>query len=400
MSHASALPATLRIMLALAALFSVEGAALAQPAACQRYRAELASLERGGGRVITPAAERQRAEITRLTAYYRSIGCGERGPLGGLFGGSPPAECPSISQRIRQMEGAYASLLAQGDDAGQADARRRQLMAAVQQTCNVQDAFAGPRGFFESLFGGPRTRPPMSEPQQLPPLPEGEEQLALGGRRLVCVRTCDGFFFPLAVGGRDTADEMCQALCPGAETTAFAAPGSDDALRRAISLRGKPYAALPNAFRYLKNFDGACSCKKEGESWAQLLSRAEGMIEQKRGDIIVTAQKSDEMSRPKAAPSPAGKPPAPEKKPEAAKPAEAPKPANDAAESKEAAEQGAAAPTASKESSGIGPQSIEDSKVVGKTEGPKENLTAKDGTKRTIRVIAPNIIPVPGRTNP
>ncbi len=69
--------------------------------------------------------------------------------------------------------------------------------------------------------------------------------------------------------------------------------------------------------------------------------------------------------------------------------------AKEAAESEEAAEAGASAPTASKESAGIGPQSIETNRVVGAQEGPKQTLTTGDGSKRPVRIIAPNLIPVP-----
>jgi hypothetical protein len=162
-------------------------------------------------------------------------------------------------------------------------------------------------------------------------------------------------------------------------------PGSDDALNRAVSLRGKPYVSLTNAFRFQTAFDDSCSCKREGQSWAQILRQAESMLDQRRGDVIVTAEKAEELSRPKIvqaqAPSPAKR--------------AADRKASDAAETQEAAEQGAAAPTASGESSGIGPKSIETSPVVGTTEGPKSEVPAGNGGKRTIRAIAPNIIPIP-----
>jgi hypothetical protein len=119
------------------------------------------------------------------------------------------------------------------------------------------------------------------------------------------VRSCDGYAFPLsnAPNGRESADEMCQALCPGTETAAYAMPGGDDALNQAISIRtNRPYVQSPNAFKFQKSFDPACSCKKQGESWAQLLRQAESMLDQRRGDIIVTEQKAEELSRPKAAP--------------------------------------------------------------------------------------------------
>jgi hypothetical protein len=306
----------LRSVLAFAALLVAGEAALAQSATCQRYRAELASLDRGGGRQA--AADRQRVEIARLSGYYRSIGC-ERGPFA-MFGGSAPPECGSIAQRIQQLEANYAAIANQPGDAGGTEVRRRELQAAIDQTCAVGQPEAGPRGFFESLFGAPRGRV-QEDPGALPPdiaeQPEGERPL--GGGRLVCVRSCDGFFFPLstAPGGRQSADEMCLALCPGAEATAFSMSGSDDALSRAVSLHGKPYTSLPNAFRYQKAFDESCSCKKEGQNWAQILRQAEGMLDQKRGDILVTAQKSEELSRPKAAqPPPRARRPPPTGKPQ------------------------------------------------------------------------------------
>ena len=68
-------------------------------------------------------------------------------------------------------------------------------------------------------------------------------------------------------------------------------------------------------------------------------------------------------------------------------------------ESKEAAEIAAAAPTASKESAGIGPQSIETNTVVGKGEGSTREVASGNGQKKTVRVIAPDVIPVPNVQN-
>lgn len=401
-----------------AALAGIGVPAIAQSPACQQYRAELAALDRGGGRQAAAAADRQRAEIGRLRSYYRSIGC-ERGPLS-IFAGPPPEECGSIGQRIGQLEASYGNLAAQVDVG--TESRRRQLMAAIDQTCNAPQQTDAPRGFLESLFGPPASRPvpPQNVPGQaaLPPGayppgvvppgtplgPDGQPlttnpddpnaPVALGGRRLACVRTCDGFFFPLAnnPGGRENADDMCQALCPGTETQAFAMPGSDDAISRAISLRGKPYATMPTAFKFQKSFDESCTCKKDGESWAILLRRAESMLDQRRGDVMVTAQKAEELSRPKLAQA---------QLPNAKKP-EPPKPDAKAqeAEDKAAAELGASAPTASQESSGIGPKSIEAGRVIPKSEGARRETVAPDGTKRNVRVIAPTVIPVPDAKKP
>lgn len=360
----------LRSLVAVAALLGAGSSALAQTAECQRFRAELAALNSGAVGAPTAQMQAQRAEINRLVVYYRNIGC-ERGPLA-FLAGPAPAECPAIAQQIRQLEASYARLAAQPADPADVDLRRRQLQAAIQQTCTGEQ----PRGFFETLFGGPRPQQQIAPDGQ----PIMTDEQALGGSRLICVRTCDGSFFPLSVapGGRQSADEMCQALCPGTETVAFASPGGDDGLNRAIAVSSaRPYTSLANAFKFRRTFDANCSCKRPNETWAAVLRRAEGMLEQRKGDVIVTAAKSEELSRPRVV--------------------QARRAADRKAteETQAAAEAAAAAPTASRESSGIGPQSIETSRVIGQTEGPKQEIVASDGTKKTVRVIAPNLIPVP-----
>jgi hypothetical protein len=176
---------------------------------------------------------------------------------------------------------------------------------------------------------------------------------------------------------------MCQALCPGTETLAFAYPGGDEGITRAVSLSdNKPYTSLANAFKYRKSFDESCACKKPDESWAVVLRKAESMLEQRKGDLIVTAEKAEELSRPKAV--------------QAARKA-ADKKADD--ESKEAADNANAAPTASKESSGIGPQQIENTAVIGQDEGTKREVVTGNGQKKTVRVISPDQIPVPNAPN-
>jgi len=371
-----------RSVLALAAFLAAGQTVMAQSPECQRFRAELAALDRSGGGAPTGAMQAQRAEINRLSGYFRSIGC-ERGPLG-FLAGPAPAECGAIAQQLRQMEAGYGRLAAQSSNSGDMEFRRRQLLAAVQQTCSTDQARGG--GFFESLFGSPRAQRP---PDASEIMPEGQPIIAddqpTGGRRLVCVKTCDGSFFPLSnsPGRREGADEICQALCPGTETIAFGTPGGDDSLGRAVSVSGgKAYTSLANAFKFKKSFDESCACKKGAETWAFVLRRAEGMLEQRKGDFIVTAEKSEELSRPKVV--------------QARKAAE--KKATEEAQA--AAEIAAAAPTASKESSGIGPQSIESNAVVAAGEGTKREIVTGDGRKETIRVVAPNVIPVPNVRTP
>jgi len=83
-----------------------------------------------------------------------------------------------------------------------------------------------------------------------------------GRYRTLCVRSCDGYYFPISFGA--TPDQFardqnsCQAQCPGAELY-YTRP--DEEPNKMMSLAGKPYTALPNAFKYRKTGPlPACSC--------------------------------------------------------------------------------------------------------------------------------------------
>jgi hypothetical protein len=139
----------------------------------------------------------------------------------------------------------------------------------------------------------------------------------------------------------------------------------------------------------------------------QALARAETMLGRRRGDIIVTAQKAEELSRPKIAMAAkrgrdktlkAGKPLDVETTGSVQAPAQAAAAkASEATDNGPKAEDVASVPTASRESAGIGPKSIEGAKVVAQTDGPKREVTDDQGAKRTVRIVAPTIIPVPGQ---
>ena len=259
-------------------LVALAGEAWAQ-GACERYRAELASLNRAGAsvRVYEAAAQRQRNELARLVGYYRSIGCDQAS-----FFFQPPAECGAIAQRIRAVQASTAEVAQQSvANPAAIEARRRQLQAAIAKTCDVQ---------------------PRVEATEPPPLQ------ASGGSRLVCVRACDGYFFPLdnEPQGRASTRDLCRALCPNAEVSVFRAP-RDGPIEQAVSETGQPYMKLANALRYQRAYDPSCSCRKPGESWAQALQKAERMIAHSSSDIVVTEKKAEQLSRltlsrPKAGP--------------------------------------------------------------------------------------------------
>ena len=82
--------------------------------------------------------------------------------------------------------------------------------------------------------------------------------------RTMCVRTCDGFYFPVSfstLSSRFPKDAaVCQSQCAApAELFVYKNPGEE--IEQMISLEGRPYTELPNAFLFRKEFVNGCSCK-------------------------------------------------------------------------------------------------------------------------------------------
>ncbi len=270
------------------------GAASAQGLDCRRLQQQIAS-GRGGG-----SGQRINAELARTVAAARQLGCDRQQFL--FFGGGPPPQCGGLNARIAQLQ---ASL-------NQAGGGRDDLVARFNAYCRggAQSAALQPprqRGFFESLFGGgedPRQVPPADLPQGGPSEADegGDGGEARGGSQAVCVRTCDGAFFPMNTSARrngETLSELCTALCPNTQASVFTRnPNSE--IRTAVGLDGRPYMDLPNALKFQKSFDAACTCRPANKTWAEALAGAETVLgSQRKGDIVVTPEKSAELSRPK-----------------------------------------------------------------------------------------------------
>ena len=367
---------SLRLILVFTALVATGGGALAQSAMCRQYRAELASLPANGG--ASPEAGRlaqqQLAELQQMLGYYRALQCDRAA----LFGPAP--ECGSVAQRIRAMEANYGALVRRSHGDVGTEQRRRRLNAAIDRHCTVER--------------------PTPETERLTRIMEEEPRASRrsGSGRMVCVRSCDGFFFPLQnLPSRADADDMCQALCPGSETAAYSMP-ADGEISQAVSMRGKAYSQLANALKYTTRVDPACACRKPGQSWAQALARAETMLTRNRSDIVVTAAKAEELSRPALLRPKVDR----AKRNVASRPQQAftvestgsvTSPTS-GGETAVAARTGEAAPTAGRESSGIGEETPKGPRVVPEGEGPSKLEAAPTGTRK-VRLIAPDVVAVP-----
>jgi len=212
-----------------------------------------------------------------------------------------------------------------------------------------------------------------------------------GGRyQTLCVRTCDGYYFPISYEtgaenfSRDQA--QCQAQCPGAKL--FYQPTDNQNPEKMISLRGDIYKNMPNAFKFRKvgaNATPQCTCQKAAGNFTTLGNPKELAKEPVKPALAPVPSKQDKPVEAKAEPV---KPTQPaEAKAEPAKPAE----------TKPAAATPASEPAAN-------PSSIIQLGEPAKIEAEKPKPLTEDkpiDPNRKVRVVGPTFLPdQAGATNP
>ncbi len=100
----------------------------------------------------------------------------------------------------------------------------------------------------------------------------------------VCVRLCDGYFFPSATSSG--GDEACATQCPDAPTARYTEPAGSDRIEDAVSTGGALYSALPVANRYRTAFDNTCSCRHSLNSSYSASSLNDPTL--RKGDLVMT----------------------------------------------------------------------------------------------------------------
>jgi hypothetical protein len=285
---------------------------------CPRLEAQLATIDRGGGgdpakdeqiRRYQDAATKQQGELDRVTLQAKRMGCDSSGFFS-LFSGQS-AQCGPVNNQIQQMRGNLDQITSnlerlRSGGLGGADRdnqRRSVLTALAQNNCGPQYANAapGPGNFLQNMFGNNNNNPN-------PPGTDFGPQS--GTFRTVCVRSCDGAYFPISfatVPGRFPDDEKtCKALCPAAEATLYAYRNPGEDMTQAVSISGQPYSSSPNAFKFRQEFNPSCACKAAGQTWSDALKSIDDKAAaEQQGDIIVTEESARKMARPPAAKTPA-----------------------------------------------------------------------------------------------
>ena len=184
-------------------------------------------------------------------------------------------------------------------DAASARRRRRAALAFATGTALFAGVAAallpagalahGPAGaFVATVFSGfVLSDPPPRETVEAAPTRHRHVRSLSPSGQSVCVRLCDGYFFPApASQGGTSADAACSSLCPDAPMAAYSIPAGSDRIEDAISREGKRYSALPVALRYRSTADNTCACRRY--SPANLDPLADPTLRQ--GDTVMTGK--------------------------------------------------------------------------------------------------------------
>ena len=286
----------LGLLAALAALALPAVPAGAQAVDCPALRAEIDGVGRPGdpGRYAV-ALRQQQGDIARTRAYADQSGCGD-----GLFDDPDSPECRALARRLGTLEDGLRRLQDQAARAadGGAEDRRRALLESYNAECGIARTEADAP---QSVLPVDPDVPPASDTPDAPaPATSARSPVVL------CVRHCDGAYYPLATDVRQDRladmDRICQAQCPAATASAYAGRDADD-VADAQSTEGTRYTDLAAAFKFRKGPTGSCACRAPNQSWADALAGAEAMLEPHKGDVTVTPALAESMSRPATPPA-------------------------------------------------------------------------------------------------
>lgn len=281
---------------------------------CRGLEAQLANIDRAAGdqgkaeqiRRLEESVGRQQTELDRYSQQSRQKGCDAPSFLQIFGGGNRSEACPALTNQIQQMRANLARMQAdlqrlQGAGANyERDGQRRSVIQSLAQNdCGPQyrAQAAQSKNLFETLFG-----PGPGGDQSTPNEGVGS------GYRTVCVRTCDGYFFPISFStsqDRFRDDEAtCQRMCPASEVQLYSHRNPGEDMRQAVSTNGdrRLYTELPTAFKYKTEWSNSCVCKQANESWANAVKddpASQTALE--RQDIIVTEERAKAMNAPRDA---------------------------------------------------------------------------------------------------
>lgn len=267
-----------RSVLTLVACLAATGGAEAASSVCTRLEAQLASASSAGSsskyKRYNSAVKKQASQIEKARGQLKRLGCSSGSIV--ILGGSNGRECKKLSSTISKMGANLRALTAKRDSfaGGGNNVARKRIEAALRangcrkESNNSVVASVNPKktGNGISRIIGDAGRETRVRTNTAPVILR-ESGASGGNYRTMCVRTCDGFYFPIssrASSSHFSRDaRACQLMCPGTQTELYyhSITGQDSEDMVSAQTR-QPYTAMPRAFAYRteKPNSNGCSC--------------------------------------------------------------------------------------------------------------------------------------------
>lgn len=242
--------------------------ALAQSGNCAALSRTLSSLN--GNRDFrtlrnnVAAARKLAAELQDMESLFVRGGCQKQLNQQGRLSG----QCRTLGRRIVRGREDYNKLSARVETGQAVMQQREQILQQVARfRCNTQQNSSSRvevrtrnNNIFDNLFDRLFGNDVFIDSNDF--LYGGQSTL-----RTVCVRTCDGYYWPVSFStvGQFLPDDaaQCQASCPGGDVSLYYYSNPGETPDDMIDMNGNPYKSLPTAFAYRTQFDKACTCKQQ-----------------------------------------------------------------------------------------------------------------------------------------
>ena len=222
---------------------------------CDRLKAELSAPSHGSS-VAAPAQAWRK--LTNAEARAAHSGC-----FGGFLNRRSKAQCSRLLARIGKLQQKLAARNSVAPEFGSRGAEWRRT--SIKQAYAKAGCGNGPN---EDRLARTAGRP--------------------GEYRTLCVRSCDGYYFPLSWGvpqqdfPRDQA--VCQSMYSSGEAELYFHRVPTEGSDAMVSITGKRYADQPFAFSFRQTYSPQCAAPGAGLGDASIFG-VEGLLSASTGDM-------------------------------------------------------------------------------------------------------------------
>ncbi len=247
---------------------------------CRKLETQLASLGGGGGSAryqkYAKALKQQKAQVRKVVRQARRIGCS---PLSGQSNYGDPPSCDLLADKYYRMQDNLRTLergVARYGNRGSKRKRSRILAAIEANDCRRTASRTKKKKKKAKKVASVAKDRVKTREETINRIMNGETPVpaprsgVAGTYRTMCVRTCDGYYFPISfattTGNFSRDEKACQSMCPGTDVALYHHDAAGEESEAMISLSGEPYTALPTAFNYRKTNIAkvqGCECRSQ-----------------------------------------------------------------------------------------------------------------------------------------